>query len=101
MLTVEDWAEVRRLHRAEKMPVKAIVRALGKLDDGYARALRWVLHHRALTICAILGLFVLGAASFVPLGQIVAERLRVFPPRCTGAGRVAEWTEFARRAGWF
>ncbi|HEX3960935.1 MAG TPA: IS21 family transposase [Trebonia sp.] len=29
MLTVEDWAEIRRLHRAEKMPVKAIVRALG------------------------------------------------------------------------
>ena len=29
MLTVEDWAEIRRLHRAEKMPVKAIARTLG------------------------------------------------------------------------
>jgi len=29
VLTVEDWAEIRRLHRAENMPVKAIVRALG------------------------------------------------------------------------
>jgi transposase len=29
VLTVEDWAEIRRLHRAEKMPVKAIVRTLG------------------------------------------------------------------------
>ena len=29
MLTVEDWAEVRRLHRAEGMPVKAIARMLG------------------------------------------------------------------------
>lgn len=29
MLTVEDWAEIRRLHRAEGMPVKVIVRALG------------------------------------------------------------------------
>ena len=29
MLSVEDWAEIRRLHRAEKMPVKAIARALG------------------------------------------------------------------------
>ena len=29
MLTVEDWAEIRRLHRAEGMPIKAIVRALG------------------------------------------------------------------------
>jgi transposase len=29
VLTVEDWAEVRRLHRAEGMPVKAIARMLG------------------------------------------------------------------------
>ena len=29
MLTVEDWAEIRRLYRAEKMPVKAIARTLG------------------------------------------------------------------------
>ena len=29
MLTVEDWAEIRRLHRAEGMPVKAIARTLG------------------------------------------------------------------------
>lgn len=26
---MEDWAEIRRLHRAEKMPKKAIARALG------------------------------------------------------------------------
>jgi len=29
VLTVEDWAEVRRLYRAEQMPVKAIARVLG------------------------------------------------------------------------
>ena len=29
MLTVEDWAEIRRLHRAEGMPIKVIARALG------------------------------------------------------------------------
>jgi transposase len=29
VLTVEDWAEVRRLHRAENMPIKAIARTLG------------------------------------------------------------------------
>jgi transposase len=29
VLTVEDWAEIRRLHRAEGMPVKAIARTLG------------------------------------------------------------------------
>ncbi len=29
MLSVEDWAEIRRLHRAEQMPVKAIARVMG------------------------------------------------------------------------
>jgi transposase len=29
VLTVEDWAEIRRLHRAEGMPVKVIARTLG------------------------------------------------------------------------
>ena len=29
MLSVEDWAEIRRLHRAERMPVKVIARVLG------------------------------------------------------------------------
>jgi transposase len=29
VLNVEDWAEIRRLHRAEGLPIKAIVRQLG------------------------------------------------------------------------
>jgi transposase len=29
VITVEDWAEIRRLHRAEKLPIKEIVRRLG------------------------------------------------------------------------
>ena len=29
MLCVEDWAEIRRLHRAEQMPVKVIARVMG------------------------------------------------------------------------
>jgi len=29
VLSVEDWAEIRRLHRAEGLPVKAIARLLG------------------------------------------------------------------------
>jgi len=29
VLCVEDWAEIRRLHRAEQMPVKAIARVMG------------------------------------------------------------------------
>jgi len=29
LLTVEDWAEIRRLHRAERLPIKTIARTLG------------------------------------------------------------------------
>jgi len=29
MLDVEDWAEIRRLHRSENLPIKVIARALG------------------------------------------------------------------------
>ena len=34
-MSVEDWAEIRRLHRAEGMPIKAIVRrAWGVAERG-------------------------------------------------------------------
>jgi transposase len=33
VLSVEDWAEIRRLHRAEGVPVKAIARLLGISRD--------------------------------------------------------------------
>ena len=33
MLSVEDWAEIRRLHRAEGMPIKEIARVLGCLAE--------------------------------------------------------------------
>jgi len=29
VITVEDWAEIRRLHRAEGVPIKEIARRLG------------------------------------------------------------------------
>ena len=29
VLSVEDWAEIRRLYRAERMPVKVIARVVG------------------------------------------------------------------------
>lgn len=29
MLSVEDWAEIRRLHRSERLPIKAIARLMG------------------------------------------------------------------------
>lgn len=40
MITVEDWAEIRRLHRAEMMPIKAIVRHLGVSRNTVRGALR-------------------------------------------------------------
>ncbi|MEO3931153.1 IS21 family transposase [Micromonosporaceae bacterium B7E4] len=39
MLSVEDWAEIRRLHRAEQMPIKAIARRLGISKNTVRRAL--------------------------------------------------------------
>jgi len=38
-MTVENWAEIRRLHRAEEMPIKAIVRKLGVSRNAVRRAL--------------------------------------------------------------
>lgn len=40
LLTVEDWAEIRRLHRAEKMGVKTIARRLGVARNTVRSALR-------------------------------------------------------------
>jgi IS30 family transposase len=40
VITVEDWAEIRRLHRAEKMPIKAIARTMGVSKNTVRRALR-------------------------------------------------------------
>ena len=39
VMSVEDWAEIRRLHRAERMSIKAIVRKLGISRDAVRRAL--------------------------------------------------------------
>jgi len=38
-MTVEDWAEIRRLHRAEGMPIKAIVRVTGVSRNAVRRVL--------------------------------------------------------------
>jgi transposase len=38
-LNVEDWAEIRRLHRAESMPIKVIARRLGISRNTVRRAL--------------------------------------------------------------
>lgn len=40
VINVEDWAEIRRLHRAEDMTVKAIVRRLGLSRNTVRAALR-------------------------------------------------------------
>lgn len=39
MLSVEDWAEIRRLHRAEGIPIKVVASALGVLRNTVRAAL--------------------------------------------------------------
>ncbi|WP_435823973.1 IS21 family transposase [Kitasatospora aureofaciens] len=39
MIPVEDWAEIRRLHRAEEMPIRAIARHMGISKNTVKRAL--------------------------------------------------------------
>ena len=39
MLAVEDWAEIRRLHRAEGIPIKVIARVMGCSKNTVKRAL--------------------------------------------------------------
>ena len=40
MLAVEDWAEIRRLHRSERMPIKVIARVMGCSKNTVRAALR-------------------------------------------------------------
>jgi transposase len=40
VLVVEDWAEIRRLHRSERMPIKAIARVMGVSRNTVRAALR-------------------------------------------------------------
>jgi transposase len=39
VLSVEDWAEIRRLHRAEGMPIKQVARVQGVSKNTVKRAL--------------------------------------------------------------
>src|SRR5688572_906507 len=39
VLNVEDWAEIRRLHRAEQVPIKVIARRMGISKNTVRRAL--------------------------------------------------------------
>jgi transposase len=39
VLSVEDWAEIRRLHRAERMPIKQVARMVGCPKNTVKRAL--------------------------------------------------------------
>ena len=40
MIILDEWAEIRRLHRSEDLPVKAIARKLGVSKNTVRRALR-------------------------------------------------------------
>lgn len=33
-MSVEDWADIRRLHRSEGMPIKSIARVMGLMGEG-------------------------------------------------------------------
>ncbi|MFC7016121.1 helix-turn-helix domain-containing protein [Streptomyces viridiviolaceus] len=39
MISVDDWAEIRRLHRAEQMPIRVIARKLGISRNSVRRAI--------------------------------------------------------------
>lgn len=39
-MDVEDWAEIRRLHRSEKVPIKMIARVMGCSKNTVKAALR-------------------------------------------------------------
>jgi predicted DNA-binding protein (UPF0251 family) len=39
VMSVEDWAEIRRLHRSEGMPIRAIARVMGVGRNTVRRAL--------------------------------------------------------------
>ena len=39
-MSVEDWAEIRRLHRAEGVPIKVIARSMGISKNTVRKALR-------------------------------------------------------------
>jgi DNA-binding Lrp family transcriptional regulator len=40
VISVQDWAEIRRLHRAERVPIKEIARRLGIARNTVRAALR-------------------------------------------------------------
>ena len=40
MLNVEDWAEIRRLYRTERMPIKAVARVMGCSKNTVRSAIR-------------------------------------------------------------
>jgi len=40
VITLDEWAEIRRLHRSEGLPIKAIARKLGISKNTVRRALR-------------------------------------------------------------
>jgi DNA invertase Pin-like site-specific DNA recombinase len=44
VLDVEDWAEIRRLRKAEKMPIKTIARVVGCSKNTVKNASARIMH---------------------------------------------------------
>jgi transposase len=90
-MTVEDWAEIRRLHRSEGMPIKAIVRKLGVSRNAVRRAL-------AAESPPKYSRPVRGSLADAVEPQI-RELLAQWPTMTAGAGAKAAWSDTAEIYG--
>ena len=71
MLNVEDWAEIRRLWRAEKMPIKVIARVVGVFEEHSEEGV-WRLTSRRCMPGRV------GGRNDLTRGQLVADHARVW-----------------------
>jgi transposase len=97
VLSVEDWAEIRRLYRAERMPIKVIARVLGCSKNTVKNALAadgpptYRRHQRGSVVDAVEPRIreLLQACPTMP-GTVIAERIEWPYSIRTLSGRVAE-----------
>ena len=52
-MSVEDWAEIRRLHRSEGMPIKAIARGMGVAAEYGAACVGRLRGRRSISGCGV------------------------------------------------
>lgn len=86
---MENWAEIRRLHRAEGLPIKAIVRQTGVSRSAVRRASSTV--YRTVLQTTLRGSFqppltMSRSSSGTDAGRRPTANLRVLGPRVVGSG---------------